>query len=202
MLLYAVTGGTSPLPLEEQVKLAIGGGITFLQLREKNLCGAPLAELAKKLIPLCRRAGIPFVLDDDVEAALESGADGVHVGQSDMVLESARKILGPGKIIGVSAHTVEEALAAERGGADYLGVGAMFATATKSDAEIVSFETLLAICGAVKIPVVAIGGINGSNLEQFRNSGADGAAIVSAIFSQPDILSATRTLRAQAEKIF
>lgn len=202
MLLYAVTGGSSILPLKEQVRQAISGGITFLQLRGKDCSTEKLVEQAKELIPLCREASIPFVIDDDVQAALISGADGVHVGQSDMVLAEARRILGPDRIIGVSAHTVEEAAAAERGGADYIGVGAMFSTMTKTDAELVSFETLRAICDAVSIPVVAIGGISASNIQRFKDSGANGAAVVSAIFSSPDIICATAGLRELAEKIF
>lgn len=202
MLLYAVTGGSSTLPLAEQVKQAIAGGATFVQLREKMMSRAEIVREALELKAPCAEAGIPLVIDDDVQAALEADVDGVHVGQSDMALAEARRILGPGKIVGVSAHTVEEALAAERGGADYLGVGAMFATATKTDAEVLTFDTLRAICSAVHIPVVAIGGISLQNIGQFAGTGVHGAAIVSAIFSQPDIYAATLELRRAAEKIF
>ena len=132
----------------------------------------------------------------------EADVDGVHVGQSDMALAEARRLLGPEKIVGVSVHTVEEALAAERGGADYLGVGAMFATATKTDAEVLSFETLRAIGEAVQIPVVVIGGISLENLPRFAGSGADGAAVVSAIFSQPDIRKVATELRSLADRVF
>ncbi len=202
MLLYAVTGGSSPLPLAEQVRLAIEGGITFLQLREKEAGSSEIVKEALVLRELCRKAGIPFVINDDVRAAKDSGADGVHVGQGDMALAEARRILGPDKIVGISAHTVEEAVAAEQGGADYLGVGAMFATGTKADAEVLSFETLRAICGAVSIPVVAIGGISGDNMELFKGSGADGVAVVSAIFSSSDIRRAAAELRRKAELVF
>lgn len=202
MRLYAVTGGTSSLPLTEQVRLAVAGGATFIQLREKTLDHASIVRKALELKEICAAAKVPLVIDDDVPAALEADVDGVHVGQSDMALAEARRLLGPDKIVGVSAHTVEEALAAERGGADYLGVGAMFATATKTDAEVLSFETLREICAAVRIPVVAIGGITLKNLPCFAGSGADGAAVVSAIFSQPDIRKATAELRLLADRVF
>jgi len=198
LLLYGITGGSNPLPLVEQVKAAIAGGITFLQLREKHLPQSEVVREARELYSLCRASRIPFVINDDVEAALLADVDGVHIGQSDAKLAEARRILGAKKIIGVSAHTVAEAVAAEQGGADYLGVGAMFATATKRDAEIVSMDELKAICRAVTIPVVVIGGISMETLPQFQDSGACGAAVISAIFSQPDIASATRAMKRTA----
>jgi len=202
MRLYAVTGGASALPLEEQVKQAISGGVTFLQFREKHLPYPELLAEAAALAKICREAEIPFVVNDDVQAALESGAGGVHVAQSDCALAEARSLLGPGKIIGVSAHTVAEAVAAERGGADYIGVGAMFSTATKSDAELVSFDELQAICRSVSIPVVAIGGIHSGNIGMLEGSGADGIAVVSALFSAPDIPAAAKELKRLSQKIF
>lgn len=202
MRLYAVTGGTSALPLTEQVRQAVAGGATFVQLREKTLDHAAIVREALELKEICAAAKIPLVIDDDAQAALEADVDGVHVGQSDMALAEARRLLGPEKIVGVSVHTVEEALAAERGGADYLGVGAMFATATKTDAEVLSFETLRAIGETVQIPVVVIGGISLENLPRFAGSGADGAAVVSAIFSQPDIRKAAAELRSLADRVF
>lgn len=202
MRLYAVTGGTSSLPLAEQVRQAVAGGATFVQLREKTPDHAEIVRKALELKEICAAAKVPLVIDDDVRAAREADVDGVHVGQSDMALADARRLLGPGKIVGVSVHTVEEALTAERGGADYLGVGAMFATATKTDAEVLSFETLREICAAVRIPVVAIGGISMENLPRFAGSGADGAAVVSAIFSQPDIRKAAAELRLLADRVF
>ena len=202
MRLYAVTGGTSALPLTEPVRQAVAGGATFVQLREKTLDYAVIVREALELKEICAAAKIPLVIDDDVQAALEADVDGVHVGQSDMALAEARRLLGPEKIVGVSVHTVEEALAAERGGADYLGVGAMFATASKTDAEVLSFETLRAIGEAVQIPVVVIGGISLENLPRFAGSGADGAAVVSAIFSQPDIRKVATELRSLADRVF
>lgn len=145
--------------LETQVEEALLGGATFVQLREKELDREAIRQEALRIRDLCRKYQVPFVIDDEVELALETDADGVHIGQSDMALRDAREQLGPEKIIGVSARTLEEALEAEQNGADYLGVGAVFSTSTKPDAADVSLETLSSICRAVSIPVVAIGGI-------------------------------------------
>ena len=203
MRLYAVTDrawvGRQTLP--EQVEAALKGGATCVQLREKELDGTALLEEAKVLAALCRRYGVPLIINDNVEVALASGADGVHVGQDDLTVEQVRRLAGDRLIVGVSAHSVEQALAAHAGGADYLGVGAVFATATKSDAHVLPRETLAEICRAVDIPVVAIGGIGEDNLLQLAGTGVDGAALVSAIFSAPDIEGQCRKLRALSERM-
>lgn len=201
MLVYAVTDrawlkGES---LKDQVEKALKGGVTFVQLREKNLDRRLFLEEAAAIKELCDSFHVPFVINDDVEIALASGADGVHVGQKDMDVKEARRRLGPGKIIGVSCKTVEQAKAAEAGGADYLGVGAMYPTDTKSDTSQVTVETLKAICRAVDIPVVAIGGIRADRIQPLKGTGADGVAVVSAIFGQPDIEAAARRLKETAE---
>lgn len=201
MLVYAVTDrawlkGES---LKDQVEKALRGGATFVQLREKNLDRSLFLEEAAAIKEVCASFHVPFVINDDVEIALASGADGVHVGQKDMDVREARRRLGPGRIIGVSCKTVEQARAAEAGGADYLGVGAMYPTDTKSDTSQVTVETLRAICEAVEIPVVAIGGIRADRIEPLRGNGADGVAVVSAIFGQPDIEAAARSLKETAE---
>ena len=203
MRLYAVTDrawvGRQTLP--EQVEAALKGGATCVQLREKELDGTALLEEAKVLAALCRRYGVPLIINDNVEVALASGADGVHVGQDDLTVEQVRRLAGDRLIVGVSAHSVEQALAAQAGGADYLGVGAVFATATKSDAHVLPRETLAEICRAVDIPVVAIGGIGEDNLLQLAGTGVDGAALVSAIFSAPDVEGQCRKLRALSERM-
>ena len=204
MLLYAVTDrawlrGRS---LVECVRQAIDGGATFVQLREKDAPHDEALSLARELAALCREAGVPFVVDDDVDIALESGADGVHVGQDDMACVEARHRLGPDAIVGVSAQTVGQALQAQSDGADYLGVGALIPTPTKPDAVDVTFEELHAICEAVDIPVVGIGGLNAGTIGQLKGSGADGAAVVSAIFAADDCLAAARELRAICESTF
>ena len=203
MRLYAVTDrawvGRQTLP--EQVEAALKGGATCVQLREKELDGAAFLEEAKVLAALCRRYGVPLIINDNVEVALASGADGVHVGQDDLTVEQVRRLAGDRLIVGVSAHSVEQALAAQAGGADYLGVGAVFATATKSDAHVLPRETLAEICRAVDIPVVAIGGIGEDNLLQLAGTGVDGVALVSAIFSAPDIEGQCRKLRALSERM-
>ena len=203
MRLYAVTDrawvGRQTLP--EQVEAALKGGATCVQLREKELDGAAFLEEARTLAALCRRYGVPLIINDNVEVALSAGADGVHVGQDDLTVEQVRRLAGDRLIVGVSAHSVEQALAAQAGGADYLGVGAVFATATKSDAHVLPRETLAEICRAVDIPVVAIGGIGEDNLLQLAGTGVDGAALVSAIFSAPDIEGQCRKLRALSERM-
>ena len=203
MRLYAVTDrawvGRQTLP--EQVEAVLKGGATCVQLREKELDGAAFLEEARTLAALCRRYGVPLIINDNVEVALASGADGVHVGQDDLTVEQVRRLAGDRLIVGVSAHSVEQALAAQAGGADYLGVGAVFATATKSDAHVLPRETLAEICRAVDIPVVAIGGIGEDNLLQLAGTGVDGAALVSAIFSALDIEGQCRKLRALSERM-
>ena len=205
LLLYAVTDSRLLLAgetLEQKVLQAIGGGATFVQLREKHADKAELLRTAATLKKLCAARGVAFVVNDDVETAAACKADGVHVGQSDVSVERAREILGSSAIVGASAQTVEQALAAERAGASYLGVGAVFHTDSKADAVDVPLETLRAICAAVKIPVVAIGGISAENIGLLAGSGIAGVAVISAVFAKPDVAGAARELRAKAEKLF
>ena len=199
MLLYAVTDRAwlNGETLESQVEKALKGGATFVQLREKELDEELFLEEAKKIKKLCAEYHVPFVINDNVDIALKIDADGVHVGQSDMEAGKVREKLGPDKIIGVSCKTVEQALLAKKHGADYLGVGAVFHTGSKADAEDVSHETLTAICNAVKIPVIAIGGITRDNVTELSGSGICGIAVISAIFAQKDIVSATKDLKEQ-----
>lgn len=201
--LYAITdrhwlNGRS---LYEVVKESLDGGVTFLQLREKQLDEDHFLEEAKKLQGLCSEYNVPFIINDNVEIALAINADGVHIGQSDMEMKEAREKLGPDKIIGVSAHTKEEALLAQAQGADYLGVGAVFPTSSKDDAESVSYEILKEICDVVSIPVVAIGGITKDNLHQLSGSGISGISVISAIYAQPDIKEAARELKQSVQEI-
>lgn len=200
MRLYAVTDRAwlNGRKLEDDVEKAIRGGATFMQIREKDLDDAAFLAQAKAVKAVTDRYGVPYVVDDNVEVAKAIDADGVHVGQSDMETGAVREKLGPDKIIGVSVQTVEQALLAEKRGADYLGVGAVFPTSTKEDASEVSFETLQEICDKVSIPVVAIGGINRENVTQLAGSGIAGIAVVSAIFAAEDIEKATAEL---AEKV-
>lgn len=196
LLVYAVTDRSwlNGESLYSQVEKALKGGATFIQLREKELDEEQFLKEAIEIKELCKRYHVPFVINDNVEIADKVDADGVHVGQSDMEAGNVRAKLGPGKIIGVSAQTVEQALLAERCGADYLGVGAVFPTGTKLDAVEVSYETLKEICKAVHIPVVAIGGISSDNIIELRGSGVSGVAVVSAIFASEDIEAATKQL--------
>lgn len=203
MRLYAVTDRThlGGRALAECVRKAIAGGATFVQLREKGLATDEVVAFARGILPVCHAAGVPFVVNDDVEAALRSGADGVHVGQSDMACANARRVLGPDAIVGVSVQTLEQALAAQDAGADYLGVGALFKTATKSDAADVSRSELKAICSAVRIPVVGIGGLNVDTVDIVDGTGASGAAVVSALFAADDVEAAARMLRKKIETL-
>ena len=187
LLLYAVTDRSwlGEKTLFQQVEEALQGGVTMLQLREKDLDEKSFMEEAAAVKALCARYQVPFLIDDNVSLALRCGADGVHVGQSDMEAGEVRARIGPDKILGVSAQTVSQAVLAQEAGADYLGVGAVFSTSTKLDADTVSLETLREICTAVKIPVVAIGGINEANLPELTGSGINGVAVVSAIFAAP-----------------
>ncbi len=197
MLLYAVTDRTwlRDRSLADVVEEAIKAGITFLQLREKDLDYASFLQLAKEIRNITDKYKIPYVVNDNIEVAMACGADGVHVGQSDMDAKDVRSIIGQDKILGVSAQSVEQAISAEKNGADYIGVGTVFPTSTKLDAEGISFETLKEICKAVSIPVVAIGGINKDNAMKLAGSGIDGIAVVSAIFAQDDITTAVKELR-------
>lgn len=197
LLLYAVTDRhwLKDETLENQVEKALQGGATFLQLREKSLDDDIFLAEAKEIQKLCKKYQVPFVINDNVDIALAIDADGVHVGQSDMEALDVRKRLGPDKIIGVSAQNVQQALLAQKHGADYLGVGAVFPTGSKDDAEDISFETLKAICQAVDIPVIAIGGITKENVSELKGSGICGIAVISAIFAQKDIKAATKELK-------
>ena len=203
LLLYAVTDRhwLNGRTLYSQVEEALKGGATFIQLREKELDEEHFLEEAKEIKELCRRYQVPFVINDNVEIALAVDADGVHVGQSDMEAGDVRAKLGPDKMIGVSAQTVEQAVMAEQNGADYLGVGAVFPTGSKADALEVSHDTLIAICKAVKIPVIAIGGISKENILELSGSGVCGIAVISAIFAKDDIDEAARELRGLTEKM-
>lgn len=202
LLLYAVTdrhwlNGRS---LQEVVKESLDGGATFIQLREKNLDDESFLEEARELKKLCAEYKVPFVINDNVDIAMAIDADGVHVGQSDMEAGDVRAKLGPDKIIGVSAQTVEQAILAEKRGADYLGVGAVFPTGSKDDAIEVPHETLKAICDAVSIPVIAIGGITVDNTKELAGSGIVGIAVISAIYAQEDIPESTQKLKKVVEE--
>lgn len=203
LLLYAVTdrSWTKETTLEKQVEDALEAGITFLQLREKDLTEKEFLEEAFQIKELAKKYNIPFVINDNVDIALKCDADGVHVGQKDMEALRARKILGDDKIIGVSVQTVEQARLAQSQGADYLGVGAVFTTATKQDAKSVSFDVLREICQSVSIPVIAIGGIQLDNVEKLRDSRIQGIAVVSAIFASNDIKRATKDLLTKVKDI-
>ena len=197
MLLYAVTDRhwLEGRTLYEVVKESLEGGATFIQLREKNLDAESFLEEAIQIKELCREYKVPFVINDNVDIALKMDADGVHVGQDDMEAGDVRKRLGDDKIIGVSAHNVEEAVQAEKNGADYLGVGAVFQTGSKDNVTKMSYETLKAITDAVSIPVVAIGGITKENVVELKGSGIDGIAVISAIYAEKDIKQAAAELK-------
>lgn len=196
-LLYAVTDRSwlQGKTLYEQVEAALKGGATFVQLREKNLDEVHFLEEAKSIKELCGRYKVPFVINDNVKIAQAVDADGVHVGQSDMEAENVRTVLGEDKIIGVTAKTVEQAMAAEKHGADYLGVGAAFPTGSKADAGVIDHAMYQKISDAVSIPVIAIGGITAENIMELSGNGLSGVAVISAIFAQPDIEAAARKLR-------
>lgn len=197
LLLYAVTDRTwlNGETLCSQVEKSLKGGVTFVQLREKLLDEESFLAEALEIKELCKKYQVPFVINDNVGIALAMDADGVHVGQSDMEAGHVRQRLGPDKIIGVSAQTVEQAVKAELSGADYLGVGAVFPTGSKSDAVEVNPDTLKAICDAVSIPVIAIGGISKDNIMSLSGNGLSGIAVISAIYAQTDIEQATRELK-------
>ena len=204
MLLYAVTDrswlkeGQSLLSVCEDV---LAGGATFLQIREKDLDADAFETEAAALKALCARYRVPYVVNDSVEIALAIDADGVHVGQSDIRGRDIRSLIGPDKILGISAGTVDEAVAAEKAGADYIGVGAVFGTSTKKNARNLTVQKLREIADAVSIPVVAIGGIHAGNLGSLSGSGVDGVAVVSAIFASDDPGAATKKLLALAKEM-
>lgn len=203
LALYAVTdrSWTGRQTLLEQIESALIGGVTFLQLREKELTSELFIQEALKVKELCDSFNVPLVINDNVQVALAVNASGVHLGQGDMSVFEARKVLGPDKIIGVSAHSVVEAINAEKAGVNYIGIGAVFTTQTKSDATLISIEELIGICHSVSIPAVGIGGISFDNIEFLRNTGIAGVAVISAIFAQPDIEMATLALRERVKNI-
>ena len=201
--LYAVTdrswlGGET---IFDQVEKAVRGGATCVQLREKALGHEDFLAEAKEMAKLCRRLGVKLIINDNVDVALESGADGVHVGQDDMQAMDVRRRIGPDRILGVTAKTVEQARAAEAAGADYLGSGAVFGSATKTDAKPMTMDTLRSICASVGIPVVGIGGVNRENIARLAGTGVAGAAVVSGIFAARDIEAECRLLRGMVEEI-
>ncbi len=202
-MLYAVTdrAWTKEKTLKEQIEETLAAGATLLQLREKHLSDEEFLEEANEVKEITKRFGVPLIINDNVEVAIKSGADGVHVGQSDMEAGNVRALLGEDKILGVTAKTVEQAKLAEARGADYLGVGTVFPTSTKPDAIGITMDTLREICEAVSIPVVAIGGITKDNISMFEGTGVNGVALVSAIFGQKDITEATKDMKARSVKV-
>ena len=204
MLLYAVTDQSwlkEGETLLDVVKEVLKNGATFLQIREKDLSEADFEVEANKLQDICKEYQAPYVVNDNVEIALKIGADGVHVGQSDIKGRDLRAMIGEGKILGISAGTVEEAIAAEKAGADYIGVGAVFGTSTKKNARNMTMDRLKEIVEAVNIPVVAIGGINSQNISELSGSKVDGVAVVSAIFAAENPGEATKDLLAKTKKL-
>lgn len=202
--LYAITdtrwlGGKT---MEEQVEQALKGGVTFLQLRYKDATHEERVAMALKIKPIAQKYNVPFVIDDDVLAVLEADADGVHIGQKDTSYEEARRLLGPDKIIGMTTKTVEQALNAQKLGADYIGTGAVFDTQTKVETIHMSKETLIDIAENVDIPIVAIGGINYDNMDYLKNTGVSGIAVISAIFASSDITEAARKLHEKTSTLF
>lgn len=203
MLLYAVTdrAWTGKQTLMEQVEDALKGGATCVQLREKELDEETFLQEAVEMKALCEKYQVPFFINDNVEIAVKCKADGIHVGQEDMAAAKVRQQVGDEMMIGVSVHSVEEALEAVKNGADCLGVGAMFSTATKTDADVLPKQVLRDICAAVDIPVVAIGGISKENMAELKGTGVDGVALVSAIFAAEDIAGECRLLRRLSEEM-
>ena len=203
LLLYAVTdrGNTDKLTLYEQIEKALQGGVTCLQLREKNLTEDEFIKEAVKVKEQCLRYNVPLIINDNADVAIKSGADGVHVGIEDTPVDELRKKLPKGFIIGATAKTVEQAKAAEKAGADYIGVGAVFPSPTKANAIRITHKELHEICSAVSIPSVAIGGISYDNMDELKGGGMDGVALVSAIFSADDIYTATMQLKEKAKAV-
>lgn len=197
MILYAITDRrwTGKKTMPEQIEEALKGGVTCLQLREKDMEEGEFLREACDVKKLCEKYQIPFIVNDNVEVAIACRADGVHVGQGDMPPQKVRELVGSDMWIGVSAHTIEEALEAEKQGADYLGVGSIFPTGTKENVVDTTLETLKEICSRVSIPVVAIGGITANNIHSLEGTGVDGVALVSAIFGAEDIEQTCRNLR-------
>ena len=203
LTLYAITDRhwLNGQTLKSQVEKALKGGATMIQIREKDLNEKDFLLEAEELLALCRSYNVPFIVNDNVELAVKIGADGVHVGQSDMNARDVRALIGNDKTLGVSTQTVEQALFAQECGADYLGVGAVFPTGSKDDAEVLDRKTLMDICKAVSIPVVAIGGITKDNVRELKGTGIAGISVISAIFAQKDIQNATAELLKRTEEI-
>ena len=204
MQLYAVTDTQwlNGRDFYEEIEKVLAAGATFLQLREKNSTHEEIVKKALAIKPIARRYGVPFVIDDDIYAALEADVDGVHIGQSDASYETARELLGPDKIIGMTVKTPEQAANAARLGADYVGMGAVFHTSTKKDAKDLSRDNLLKLTAMLDMPIVAIGGINYDNCDYLKDTGVDGIAVVSAIFASDDCAEATRKLYKKTRKLF
>ena len=203
MKLYLVTDRTwlNGKSLANQVEKTLKAGATFVQLREKDMPYEKFLEEAREIKKLTDKYKVPFVINDDVEIAIAVDADGVHIGQNDKTASEVRVLIGKDKILGVSACTVEQAILAEQQGADYIGVGAIFATSSKNDADIVTQEILREICKAVNVPVVAIGGICEENILQLCGTGIKGVAVISALLAQPNIEAATETLLRLTDKL-
>ena len=203
MLLYAVTDRmwTGRQTLMEQVEEALKGGVSCVQLREKELDEETFLQEAMEMKALCEKYHVPFFVNDNVDIAVKCKADGIHVGQEDMAAAKVRQKVGENMMIGVSVHSVEEALEAVRNGADYLGVGAMFSTSTKTDADVLKKDVLRDICAAVDVPVVAIGGISKENMLKLKGTDVDGVALVSAIFAAQDIETECRMLHQMSEEL-
>ena len=198
LILYAITDRKWADNTEifyKQIEDSLKGGATILQLREKSLDKKNLFIEAKNIKKICEKYSVPFIINDNVELAAEIDADGIHIGQDDMPLVDAKKLIGDEKIIGVTVQTVEDAILAEKNGASYLGVGAIFPTDSKNDAAVIEINELKKICSSVSIPVVAIGGIKSENISVLSGCGISGIAVISAIYSQKDIFSATKQLR-------
>ncbi|MDU6640984.1 MAG: thiamine phosphate synthase [Alloscardovia omnicolens] len=203
MLLYGVTDRTwsSNYPLIQRITEALDNGMTCVQVREKHMRDEDFLSEAREVSALCKHYNVPFIINDNVDVAIACGADGIHVGQSDEAATQVRARVGSSMIVGVSASSLEEAIKAEKDGADYVGVGAVFSTSTKADADYLSMDELRAICETVNIPTVAIGGIHAGNIQLLQGTGIDGVAVVSAIFGADDSAAATAQLRALAEKV-
>ena len=203
MLLYGVTDRTwsSNYPLIQRITEALDNGMTCVQLREKHMSDEDFLSEAREVSALCKHYNVPFIINDNVDVAIACGADGIHVGQSDEAATQVRARVGSSMIVGVSASSLEEAIKAEKDGADYVGVGTVFSTSTKADADYLSMDELRAICETVNIPTVAIGGIHAGNIQLLQGTGIDGVAVVSAIFGADDSAAATAQLRALAEKV-
>ena len=201
--LYAVTDRRwlNGRTLAETVESAIRGGVTCVQLRDKELDTDELADEARRLVPICHRYGAPLIVNDDYRAAMLAGADGVHVGIEDAPVAEIRRIAGEDFIIGATAKTVEQARAAQKMGADYLGVGAVFPSPTKKNAIRITPDILREITASVKLPVTAIGGITAKNVSEISGCGQRGIAVVSAVFAADDVKAAAELLRQKAEEV-